>query len=205
MPPASKRLTAAERRPLIEQAATRLFAERGFAATTVDDIAEAAGVTKPMLYRHFESKRQLCIALLERARADLIAAPLARFTAPGEERRAHLRVMVDAWLDHVEQHPDAARLLFTPITGDHEVERVQRELHARQRDTQIALLREFAPTANEDESTPIGEILRAGFAAVALWRLDDPGASHAAAAAALRRLADGVIATFDEPRRRSSH
>jgi AcrR family transcriptional regulator len=199
MPPSSKRLTAAERRPLIEQAATRLFAERGFAATTVDEIANAAGVTKPILYRHFESKRELCIALLERARADLIAAPLARFNVPPEDRRAQLREMVDAWLNHVERHPDAARLLFTPITGDPEVERVQRELHVRQRDTQVALLREFAPTAGESELTPLGEILRAGFAAVALWRIDDPGATHTAAGAALHRLADGVIGTFDDP------
>ena len=52
----SRRLTASEHLPLIELAATRLFARRGFAATTVEDIVRAAGVTKPMLYRHFESK-----------------------------------------------------------------------------------------------------------------------------------------------------
>jgi AcrR family transcriptional regulator len=195
---ATKRLTAAERRPLIEQAATRLFAERGFAATTVDDIAAAAGVTKPMVYRHYESKHELCIALLERARDDLIAAPLARFTRTGDDRPGQLTAMIDAWLDHVEQHPEAARLLFTPITGDAKVARVQRELHARQRDTQIALLREFAPDVDASEAAPLGEILRAGFAAVALWRLDQPEAAHDAGAAALRRLAAGIIATFDD-------
>ncbi len=65
MPEAAARLTPSERRSLIEQAATRLFAQRGFAATTVDDIVHAAGFTKPMLYRHFESKQELSQAFIE--------------------------------------------------------------------------------------------------------------------------------------------
>src|SRR3954453_3268054 len=154
------RLTRSERQQLIEQAATRLFAERGFAATTVDDIVQAAGVTKPMLYRHFESKQELCVALLERARADLIAAPLAQFPPGVGDPRSQVPAMLDAWLGHIEQHPDAARLLFTPINGDPEVERVQRELHALQSATQLALLREFVPGLEEVEAELVGEVMR---------------------------------------------
>lgn len=46
-----RRLSAVERRALIEDAAARLFAERGYGATTVEDIVAEAGVSKPMLYR----------------------------------------------------------------------------------------------------------------------------------------------------------
>src|SRR6476620_1555475 len=54
-PPPAKRLPTEERRVLIVEAAGRLFGERGYEATRLDDVAAAAGVTKPILYRHFDS------------------------------------------------------------------------------------------------------------------------------------------------------
>lgn len=193
----SRRLTTSERLPLIERAATRLFARRGFAATTVEDIVREAGVTKPMLYRHFESKQELCVALLERYRDELISAPLAQFTPGIDDSQTQLPSMIEAWLGYIEQHPDAARLLFTPISGDPEVERVQRELYVRQRDTQIALLREFAPGLEEAEAEPLGEAMRASLAAVALWWLDHPKSPREVPARALLRVTQGTIATLN--------
>jgi AcrR family transcriptional regulator len=195
----ARRLTASERLPLIEQAATRLFARRGFAATTVEDIARAAGMTKPMVYRHFESKQELCVALLERYRAELIEAPLAQFVPGRGDQRTRLASMIEAWLEHIERHPDAARLLFTPIGGDPEVERVQRELYARQRATQSALLREFVPGLEEAEAEPLGEAIRAGMAAVALWWLDHPEVLREVPARALLRLTEGIVVTLGRP------
>jgi AcrR family transcriptional regulator len=61
----SRRLTAEERRRQLFDQALTLFAERGYAATTMDDIAEAAGVTKPLVYQHFDSKRALYLELLD--------------------------------------------------------------------------------------------------------------------------------------------
>jgi AcrR family transcriptional regulator len=197
MPSPSRHLSAPERLARIEEAATRLFAERGYSATTVEDIARAAGVTKPMLYRHFESKQELCVALLTRTRDDLIAAPLARFAPATRNRRLDLASMLDAWLGYIDQHRMGARLLFAPITGDPEVERVQRELHGRQRDTQIALLREFVPRARDVDLEPLGEAMRAALAAVALWWLDHPEAPREVPAAALLRLAAGVIGELE--------
>lgn len=189
----ARRLTASERRPLIESAATRLFAERGFAATTVEDIVRAAGVTKPMLYRHFESKQELAVALLERCRDELVAAPLARFTPGAQDPRAQLAAMIDAWLEHVERHPHETRLLFTPIGGDPELERVQRELHARQRATQVALLREFVPGLEDAEAEALGEAIRSGLAGVALLWLDHPDVPRDVPARALLRLTQGIL------------
>jgi AcrR family transcriptional regulator len=190
---------------LIERAATRLFAQNGYAATSVEDIVNAAGVTKPMLYRHFESKQELGIRLLERYRDELIAAPLSqlpddgadagsgeRSTTPG---RKELAGMIDAWLSWVEEHPDASRLLFTSVRGDEEVERVQLELHLRQRDTQAALLREFAPGLAEADAEPLAEITRAGFAAIALWWLNHPDRPRAHARQALLTMAHGILST----------
>lgn len=64
-PKASKRLPAAERRLQLLQTASKLFAELGYARTTTAQLAQAAGVTEPIIYRHFASKRDLFVALVE--------------------------------------------------------------------------------------------------------------------------------------------
>lgn len=48
----------AERRDLIEQAAARLFAERGYEDTSLEDVATAAGISRPVIYDHFATKRE---------------------------------------------------------------------------------------------------------------------------------------------------
>jgi AcrR family transcriptional regulator len=71
---AGRRLRRAERRELLLAAATRAFARYGFAATSLDDVAREAGVSKVILYRHFESKADLYRAVLRRSEARLTAA-----------------------------------------------------------------------------------------------------------------------------------
>ncbi len=60
------RLPAAERREQLLDRAAELFSDRGYARTTTAELAKAAGVTEPIIYRHFSSKRGLFIALIER-------------------------------------------------------------------------------------------------------------------------------------------
>ena len=62
-----RRLRRAERREQILGAATRAFARAGFTATSLDDIAAEAGITRVILYRHFESKADMYRAVLDRA------------------------------------------------------------------------------------------------------------------------------------------
>src|SRR5918992_327049 len=69
--PVRRRIPAAERRALILREAGRLFAQHGYAGTRLEDIATAAQVTKPIVYRHFESKKALYVALLVKHRDDL--------------------------------------------------------------------------------------------------------------------------------------
>jgi AcrR family transcriptional regulator len=146
-----------------------------------------------MLYRHFESKQDLCIALLERHRDELVAAPLAKFDPGAGDRGAQLMAMLEAWLEHTRTHPDATRLLFVPIVGDAEVEHVQRELHARQRATQMALLREFGGPPDDAEAEPMGELVRSGLAATALWWLQHPEHPREALARILLGMVEGLI------------
>ena len=78
------RLPAEQRRQQLLDVAIEVFAERGFHATSMDDIAEAAGVTKPVLYQHFPSKRALYRELLD----DIGRHLLRRARPPPRGRRA---------------------------------------------------------------------------------------------------------------------
>jgi AcrR family transcriptional regulator len=60
------RLPAAERREQLLDRAAELFSQRGYARATTAELAKAAGVTEPIIYRHFKSKKDLFIALIER-------------------------------------------------------------------------------------------------------------------------------------------
>jgi AcrR family transcriptional regulator len=189
----SRRLAAAERRSLIEHAAARLFAERGYDATTVEEICRTAGVSKPMLYRHFESKQDLQMKLLERRRDELAAAPIGRFMETDGSPGERLAAMIDAWFQHVEEHPDSCRLLFQDVTGDHEVRALQRELRRRQRAADVALLREFGPPLPEQELEPLGEIIRSSLTGLALWWLDHPQVARSVVVAAMLRMLGGLL------------
>ncbi|MEZ5310073.1 MAG: helix-turn-helix domain-containing protein [Microthrixaceae bacterium] len=65
------RLQAEERRKQLLAVAVDVFAEKGFHAASMNDVAEAAGVTKPVLYQHFTSKRDLFVELLDEIGNDL--------------------------------------------------------------------------------------------------------------------------------------
>jgi AcrR family transcriptional regulator len=102
-PASGRRLRRAERREQLLAAATQAFARTGFAATSLDDIAEQAGISRVLLYRHFESKADLYRAVLDRAVARLTAAVGTRdFTYAS----------IDALLGAAAEDPDGFRLLF---------------------------------------------------------------------------------------------
>lgn len=70
----SPRLARRDRREAILEAATRAFARGGFAATSLDDIAAEAKITRVVIYRHFESKQELYTAVLDRVDERLTSA-----------------------------------------------------------------------------------------------------------------------------------
>ncbi|MGF1661245.1 MAG: helix-turn-helix domain-containing protein [Kineosporiaceae bacterium] len=90
-------LAAAERRALVLDATAALAAERGFHATSVDDIRRAAGLSAGGLYRHFRSKREIVIALVARDAEETAARVTAAVTAAGSPADA-VSALVDAQL-----------------------------------------------------------------------------------------------------------
>jgi AcrR family transcriptional regulator len=189
-----RRLSASERRALIEAAAARLFAERGYTATAVEDIVAAAGVSKPMLYRHFESKKELHMKLLERRRDELALAALGEFMEAKGAPEERLARMLDAWFAHVGEHPHSSRMLFRDATGDADIVELQRELRGRQRAADVALLREFAPQLPQAELEPLGEIVRSSLTGLGMWWLEHPGTPREVLVAAMVRMILGMLA-----------
>jgi AcrR family transcriptional regulator len=116
-----RRMSAQQRRELIEAAASELFAKRGYIATSIDEIARCSGVTAPVVYDHFASKLELHRRLLERHFADLRA--LWREQLAGEEPpEQRIPRAIDAWFAYVESHPYAWRMLFRDTTGEPDVQ-----------------------------------------------------------------------------------
>ena len=108
---ASVRLTPDERRRQLLDVACVEFAERGFYATAMDDLAAAAGVTKPVFYQHFLSKRALFIAVLEDVGGRLLDV-LREATMSVNTGRARVTEGFAAYFRFVVGDRAAFRLLF---------------------------------------------------------------------------------------------
>lgn len=105
------RLPAEQRRSQLLEVACDVFAARGFHATSMDDVAEAAGVTKPVLYQHFPSKRALYRELLEDVDRRLLDA-VRSATARAESGRERVQEGFAAYFHFVAGNRAAFRLLF---------------------------------------------------------------------------------------------
>jgi len=127
--PAAVRLPAAERRRQLLDVAIDVFAEHGLHGASMNEVAKAAGVTKPVLYDHFASKLDLYRQLTEGIRDELTGRGAAAMAAdaPAGDR---IRTGVEAFFAFVEERPSAARvLLFTPV-GEPELVEASREVQA---------------------------------------------------------------------------
>jgi AcrR family transcriptional regulator len=126
------------RRQELLQVAARVFAQSGYAATSMDDIAAAAGVSKLVAYRHFDTKEGLYRAVLEQVfqrQVELFLANLARGLEAGGATRALLEV--------AREWPDGFRLLWR-----HAVREPQFADYARD-------LRNIAVTAAREVVAPV--------------------------------------------------
>jgi len=117
-PAVRRRMPAAERRKLILDAALDAFAEGGYEETTLDEVAERAGVSKALIYEHFPSKRDLYREILETWVGELLGRVLAAATGAGERSEDRLVAGLDGFLIFVEERRDAWRLLIRHRASD---------------------------------------------------------------------------------------
>jgi AcrR family transcriptional regulator len=107
----TSRLPRGARRQQLLQAAQDVFVAQGFHAAAMDDIADRAGVSKPVLYQHFPGKRELYLALLEQQVGELTQR-VRQAMAGTEDNRERVDGAVGAYFDFVDAEGEAFRLVF---------------------------------------------------------------------------------------------
>ena len=107
----SARMTRAIRRAQLLDVARAVFVAQGFHATAMDDIADAAGVSKPVLYQHFSSKLALYRALLETSADQLVQLVRAAITSSDDNAVRVFRAAA-AYFSFVADEGQAFRLIF---------------------------------------------------------------------------------------------
>ena len=110
-PSRAARLPRSARRAQLLAAAQEVFVSLGYHAALMDDIAERAGVSKPVLYQHFPSKLDLYLALLDRHVADLVERVRSALGTT-DDNRQRVRTTVAAYFDFVDHEGEAFRLVF---------------------------------------------------------------------------------------------
>jgi AcrR family transcriptional regulator len=105
------RLPRDERRGQLLDAASEIFVDRGYHAAGMDEIADRAGVSKPVLYQHFSSKLELYLAVLNRHVENLVSG-VRQALRTTTDNRQRLRAAVQAFFDFIEQDGQGYRLIF---------------------------------------------------------------------------------------------
>lgn len=122
-------MSAEERRVRILDAAVEVFAEHGYAAATMADIATRAGVVPSVIYDHFGSKRELHITLLQLHAAQLRDRTLRRLEGASVEEM--VRASISSYFAFVEDDPFIWRVLHQDVPADPEIAAVCREIADR--------------------------------------------------------------------------
>jgi AcrR family transcriptional regulator len=105
------RVPRAERTLQLLNVAENLFAERGYQGTTLEDIAQAAGVTRPIVYAHFGTRDDVYLACVKRARSQF-EDQLTQAVTAAPEPIAKLAAGSRVYFEYVQAHPDAWNVLF---------------------------------------------------------------------------------------------
>lgn len=170
-----KRMPRAQRERQMLDVAVQVFAERGFVATSMDEIAARVGVSKPMLYEYFDSKEGLLLAAVRDARAELRAVTEQSIAGATSSKDALHRGLV-AFFEFIARRREAYALLrhelgFLGAEASAEVESIRRQ----QMEIHLNLMRLYSPESSERELEAASEMLVGACERMAMWveRYDD--------------------------------
>jgi AcrR family transcriptional regulator len=113
---ATRRLSAEARRAQLLDVARAVFAEDGYHGAAMEQIAQSAGVTKPVLYQHFESKKELYLALLEQDMGKLLEH-VERAIEGVTSNRERIHSGIEAYFTFIDSSEGSFRLLFRETMG----------------------------------------------------------------------------------------
>ena len=109
--PRGTRLPRLARRRQLLDAAMEVFVARGYHAAAMDEIADRAGVSKPVLYQHFPGKQELYLALLDESVDRLIEAVAAALRSTADNRQ-RVNATFAAYYEYIAEHTGTFRLVF---------------------------------------------------------------------------------------------
>lgn len=187
----SKRMPRAVREQQMMDAAVRIFGQRGFRAASMDEIAELAGVSKPLVYLYLNSKDELFSACIARESKALVAAVQAG-VQPGLPADRQLWEGLRAFFTHTAENPDGWAVLYRqarthgePFAG--EVNVMREEIVAFVTGLIGAAAREahHDPALPDRDVTGLAQALVGAAEALAGWANETPGVSAREAAATL--------------------
>lgn len=182
-----RRMSRADRERQMLDVAERVFAERGYRASSMDEIAERCGVSKPMLYEYFGSKDGLLMAAIARSRAELYEATRAAIAGASTPEEVLWRGML-AYFEFMDDHSRSfAMLLQEPVAGGGPpsggrgkqvfppatAEAIE-ETRRRQSGLITPILSSFVPDAPAGTVAAYTEIIIGACERLALWRLSHP-------------------------------
>src|SRR5687768_12292063 len=167
-------MSRAERERQMLDVAEQVFADHGYRASSMDEIAERCGVSKPMLYEYFGSKDGLFHAAMARSKAELYEATqkaMAGATIPQDILR---RGML-AYFEFVDSHSASFTMLLSePLTVPPESAGLVEETRQQQSSLITGVLRSFAPDAPDAALHAFTEIIIGGCERLSLWRARHP-------------------------------
>ncbi len=172
-----RRMSAAQRRAVIIENATEVFAERGYDGAPIDEIARRSGISAPVLYDHFPSKLALFQEVLAAEYARLRAAWQVTFATPAP-LRDRFAAALDAWFAHVEHRRTSIPVLFQVATADAGARQAQVDATRASRSALTpfvtGVLAAGEPGADDLDTEMLIEIIAASLRALALWWHDHP-------------------------------
>lgn len=144
------RMHAEEREQQLLEVASGLFAELGYEHVSMEDVARAAGVSRPVVYEHHKSKENLYLACVQRARTDYDSRVVAALARPSADPREHLVSLVDAFMSMRHSNPSGWTLLVAGVAEPLNSDLGRQLLEQRDNTTRhlAAAIRQFAPDAD---------------------------------------------------------
>ena len=177
-----RRLTAEERRSAILDAALTAFSQKGYHATSLDDIARQAGVSKALIYEHFASKQELHADLIARNARELtqrVAGALSSVEI--ESTLERLATGLEAFFAFVEERRDAWRMLFRDAAEPESSAVLDRMVQQVTAEVTVLIsqdpgARRLTRVGDERSLRLLAEMLVGGAQAMANWWTDHPEA-----------------------------
>jgi AcrR family transcriptional regulator len=171
-----ERLKPEVRREQLLEAATEVFAERGYEGARVEQIADAAKVSPGLLYRHFEGKRELYEELLLLANKQLMEH-LARAAAPALPTDQRVLRGLDAFFLFVENHRHLWRLIMKDVV-EPEIAAIREDVERRSVAVVASLAAQesdFGGTQpHEKELEMVAVVVVGAVVSLAAWWMDNP-------------------------------